>query len=267
MYVHQEVSMSVDASGVSSPILNSLTHEWNFGDFNVSIGKEVQHRFEYPGEYVVTLHSTYKEYEAYARKTVIVLPVSFSLTTSPKGDVQVHNNSKYEVDVSGYKIQAGKTLRFPEGTILLPKATITIPKAKLGYTRGMSVTLKDEMKTVVASLGLTPAVRSVTVETPKPVVLNTYVAKPPKKVAVNVSVPTPSKNFGFAGDESLKETSTSTKEVGPRDSDTTPPLENALLAAPIQATGSIPSEKLPYLALLSVIGLGVLAVFAGQAKK
>jgi len=36
------------------------------------------------------------------------------------------------------------------------------------------------------------------------------------------------------------------------------------MAAPIEATDTIPDGKMPYFALLAVIGLGVTAVFAGK---
>jgi len=87
-----------------------------------------------------------------ARKTITVLPVSFSITIHASGDVQVHNDARYEVDISGYKIVAGGTVTFPSRTILLPNATITIPKEKVQYSGNTTVALFDDTVTLVASV-------------------------------------------------------------------------------------------------------------------
>jgi len=258
-YINQEISASASGGGLSEVILNSLSYDWNFGDFNTGQGKEVTHRFAYPGTYVVTVHGQFKEYEASVRKTITVLPVNFSITTNTHGDVQVHNDASYEVDMSGYKITSGKTLQFPEGTILLPKATITIPKKQLKYTN--SATLFDDMATQLASV-----VSKKTV-TATPRIIAKDPISPPAPIAYAPTI-TPkavaSTNFNF----------TQQKPPNPK-VEVQPPLETVALvaegvsqvAAPIEAAKDIPSEKLPYFALLGVIGLGITAVFAGRVKQ
>ena len=279
VYVDQAVTMTVDAEGVSEPIINSLEHVWNFGDFNTAKGSEVLHRFTYPGEYVVTLKSTYKDYQAQTRQSVTVLPVSFSIGYSSRGDVQVHNNAKYEVDISGYTIHTkDKKLRFPMGTIMLPNATITIPKDRLNYTNGAYIILKDEMSTIVATEGsFISAPRRQVVEQPLVVRQQVSVSngthtqpKNPNESVHGTSVVSESSTFSFVTD-APKESTGSTKVVELPDTQTqeasnTLPIPNTLQAAPIQAVPTIPKEKLAYFALLAVIGLGVLAVFAGKSN-
>jgi len=266
-YVNQTVTLTAETAGVSAGILQSLTHEWNFGDFNTGSGEVVTHRFTYPGEYVVTLHSQYKKYEAYARKTITVLPVNFSLTTSPHGDVQVHNDARYEVDLSGYAISAGTALLFPAGSILLPNATITIPKEKLRYTGLGAIVLRDDMKTVLAELSSwptapasvpsSPTVASVAPTAPQPSIVQD--TSPKASVA---------DSFQFLSEQPPEvgaPTITQTKPPQP-DTPQPTPLPSSQKAAAIEGAGAVPRGVMPYLALLALIGLGILAVFAGRVK-
>ncbi|MFT7507247.1 MAG: hypothetical protein ACI92I_000390 [Acidimicrobiales bacterium] len=254
VYVTQEVSFLAQPSGLADGILNSLSYDWNFGDFNTDTGKEATHRFEYPGEYVVTLHSQYKQYESDTRKIVVVLPVSFSLTINTKGDVQVHNDARYEVDVSGYTIIAGKTLQFPKGTILLPNGTITIPKEKLQYDGSGLVQLRDDMKTVIASLSpsVVPVAPEVAQDTASHILLP--VAYTPHIEPITSQT----KDFVFTGD--------SPKETGERVIPDSDPEEISQSATRIEAADTVPESMLPYFALLAVIALGVLTIFASKVK-
>lgn len=260
-YVHQEVHVNASGSGLSDVILDSLSYDWNFGDFNTAQGKEATHRFEYPGEYVVTVHSHFKTYDAYDRKTITVLPVSFSITTNSSGDVQVHNDAPYEVDISGYRIVAEITLTFPEGTILLPNATITLPREKLRYLD--SAMLFDDMATVVASTvsqKKTVLRKDLASEVTKPVVTQMAYIPAPAPAPVPV-IPSEPAQFIFTEHvPNIIESSTSSHSQEVFSS------EGLQIAAPIEATKEIPSEKLAYFALLAVIGLGVAAVFAGKVR-
>jgi len=269
VYVNQEVSIRANSSGLADVILNSLTHQWNFGDFTTGVGEETTHRFEYSGEYVVTLHSQYKDYEAYARKTVTVLPVSFSMTTNASGDIQVHNDARYEVDISGYTIVAGKTLAFPPRTILLPNATITIPKEILQYRGNTTAALFDDTTILVASIS--PEVTSqdpvVSQSTQRvtPAMSSTLI---PTASSPLSKQDTPPDTFSFADEDTeTKATTEATTSTPSLSIDTDKVYVNegsSQMAAPIEATKSIPEGKLPYFALLAVIGLGITAVFAGK---
>ena len=46
------------------------------------MGSEVTHRFVYPGEYIVSVTSTYKDFTAMDRVVVTVLPTTLSLTVN-----------------------------------------------------------------------------------------------------------------------------------------------------------------------------------------
>jgi hypothetical protein len=78
--------------------------------------------------------------------------VSFSITKNDVGDIQIQNDSPYDVDMSGFVVWGEKEVIFPPKTIILPKATITIAKKRLGLNEQEKlVTLYDTKGNVVTS--------------------------------------------------------------------------------------------------------------------
>jgi len=152
--VNQATEFLAIPSGSSKGILQSLTYEWNFGDFTTSAAPTPIHHYAYPGNYVVTLKVYYNDYEAEFRQSLVALPVTVSMTNTASGDIQIHNDARYELDVSGYRL-GGMT--FPPRSIILPGSTITVPKARLGSVQS-GVVLHDEMKQVVARITHAPIV-------------------------------------------------------------------------------------------------------------
>lgn len=151
-YVNQTIPFSVTGSGIGENIINSLVYTWNFGDSYTATGTKVTHAYSYPGTYVVTINAKYARYDETIRREITVLPVTFSLTENDYGDIQIQNDSPYDVDISGFVLRGEKTVTLPPRTIILPKATITIAKNRLGLrgveekfivlydTKGKSVT-------------------------------------------------------------------------------------------------------------------------------
>lgn len=152
-YVNQPVNFNATPSGVGETIKSSLEYRWNFGDGEVENGKTVAHQFRYPGTYVVTVHGSYKRQEQVAEHEITVLPVVISLTLNRAGDVQINNDSKYTIDLSGYRLRgAGETaFTFAPYTLLRSQQTITIPQARLGNTKERMITLYDQRQVAVAT--------------------------------------------------------------------------------------------------------------------
>ena len=138
-YVNQTVPFSVSGKGVGETIISSLIYTWNFGDTYSSQGKKVEHTFSYPGTYVVTVNAKYGRHDETIRKEITILPVNFSLTENDNGDIQIHNDSPYDVDISGFVIRGDKEVVLPPKSIILPKATITIAKTRLGSKSNLVV--------------------------------------------------------------------------------------------------------------------------------
>jgi hypothetical protein len=125
-YVGEKVAFSAVASGIGETLLQSLQYEWNFGDLATGGGATPSHIFEYPGEYAVTLYASHARHEQAAEAKITILPVALSLERGTNGDLLIHNNDQYEVDVSGYAIEGATAKVFPPRSILLPHATIAL---------------------------------------------------------------------------------------------------------------------------------------------
>ncbi len=153
-YVNQSIFFKVTPSGVGDTLINSLSYEWNFGDGTTAVAKEPIHSYDYPGTYVVTVYGGYKRQEQVARHEITILPVSISLTSSDSGDLQVNNDSPYEIDISGYSVNGGKKFMFPARSVLLPNQTVTLPADKIGQaskavvrdSAGVIITSKEKSK-------------------------------------------------------------------------------------------------------------------------
>ncbi len=151
-YVNQSVDFDVEPSGIGDTLQKSLVYTWNFGDGESQAGKEVQHTFSYPGTYVVQVFGEYARQHAISRQEITVLPVSISLTTNRDGDIQIHNNAPYEIDLSNYRVRATEVLGLPLHTVLMSNQTITIPKEKVGYTGTGMIGLYDQVGELQASI-------------------------------------------------------------------------------------------------------------------
>ena len=145
-YVNQTIPFSVSASGVGENIISSLVYTWNFGDSFTEVGKKVEHAYSYPGTYVVTLNAKFSRHDETMRRVIKVLPITFSITENEKGDINIHNDSPYDVDISGFTVKGEKTIVLPPKTIILPKATITIAKNRLGLIEGDKFVVLYDMK-------------------------------------------------------------------------------------------------------------------------
>lgn len=265
-YVHQPVTMTLQPSGIPETLLNSVGATWNMGDLSVLHGQEVVHQYEYPGKYVVVVTGQFKEREATFRHEITVLPVTFSITKNNNGDLQINNDSKYEVDLSGYSMRGGKTVVIPEDTILLPNATLTIPIERLGGTG--HAWLMDQEHMVVASAVPTVAPKVVAVDTlPTPVAQMPTTFVPPKETTKPpVVIAPPKANFVFADEVEIEEAPVEPMqevlEVVPAQAEEK--LSNE--ATVNQAQVPIPSENLPYYGLAGVLSLGILALYATRVK-
>lgn len=256
IYVNQPVNFEVEPSGLGDVIMDSLQYNWNFGDLNTGVGNKAVHSYEYPGEYVLTVQGKYTRYEQVARKVVKVLPVTFTLTRNSAGDIMLHNNAHYEVDISGYKLFASGPFRFPAYTILLPQATITIPKEKVGAHLASTVILKDMENNIVASVS--PAL-SAKVE--NVVTLGESTQQAPLAPAVSTVT-----NFNF---QSTKSEPTLEKEIKPIETpinDSVKDPTSVQSATVAHSNKTIPREVWPYLGLIVLLAVGIFAVYFSSQK-
>lgn len=249
-YVHQPVALSVTPSGLGKTLLNSLVYTWNFGDFTTSSQKSPTHIFTHAGEYIVTVHATFARHEQIARKKIIVLPVMLALSRDLVGNLQLHNNAKYEMDISGYRVVVGDaSLTLPEHSIILPNATVTILKEKLDGAIEFAQ-LFDQENTLVATYYRHNDV-------PKPA--STYQASAVQAVSHTSN---PSENFVFH--ETDPEVLAVSEKVASSTVSTEEPTQRTVSEQPTKET--IPEETMPLLGLLGIMTLGILGVYFGGSK-
>lgn len=235
-YVNQTINFSVEASGVGDNLINSLRYEWNFGDGTTAVGKEPEHSYLYPGTYVATAYGSYKRQEQIARHEITVLPVTISITRNSKGDVQINNDSPYEIDISGYEVRAGKTFVFPARSVMLPNQTITLPLKKVGYA-------------IASVLDATGAI-VVSENTDKEIINENKIVQRTMPITSTEFVTNKnSQNFNFA--------TTAAESVA---SPTNPVSYDANPASLEQSSSNIPPNTLPYLGLIGVIAVGAIGV-------
>jgi len=248
-YVNQTIPFAVTPSGIGQTIMNSLTYTWNFGDTYGTSSKNTTHAFSYPGEYVVVVEAKFAKEKAIARQEITVLPLAVSLARSPVGDVLLHNNAKYEVDIGGFTLKSGASLTLPKFIILKPNATLTIGAQRLRAEQGRPISLYNALGMYV----LSDSVSSVVVK--------------PSLAASSVSVPTKAISLGqnnttILVQEDTQEIGGETQEGNSTEASTTI-IQIGTPAATIAATpqGFFTKENLPYIGLFGIMSLGILTLY------
>ncbi|MCA9324831.1 lamin tail domain-containing protein [Candidatus Saccharibacteria bacterium] len=248
-YVNQPITFSVSGEGIGETLIDSLQYQWNYGDLSVDTGSSVTHTYQYPGEYVVYVSGSYARHEASTRHEITILPVAFSLTRAPDGAVQIHNNAKYEIDLSGFTLRGARTVTFPDHTVLLPNKTLTIPEQKIGTAT--EVLLRDQTGQIVATTQTTTAESTGSQTEMRQTIAVAPAAAPAVSVVNQVDeLPTTPTGFGFASDQ-VPTSSDVSEEFHQTES-------SQQVASVATATSS---DRLPYLGLIGVMGLALFSLF------
>jgi PKD domain len=285
VYVNQGIAFSVLASNIGEHIIDSLVYTWNFGDTYTKIGKSVEHSYAYPGTYVVTIRGVFGRHDQVVRQEITVLPVNFSLTKNTNGDVQINNNAPYDIDISGYMLEGGKSVIMPEHTIVVAKGTITIAARRLAAVSGTKTTaLYDQMRNLLATTEASslPVAVNTNLVTQK-IVATMPVITPPQKALSVAADETNSQtgNFNFvtaieklgipvavaATAISTSAASLKEGEIHEAQFQSAAVIESAAATA---TTSSLPpgqtEKQWPYVALIGLLGIALLALLL-QTKK
>lgn len=211
-----------------------VRYRWNFGDATVASGRDVTHTYNHVGTYIVIVESYYLKEPKTARRQIKILEPKLSLSRGNNGELTLTNDSKYEIDLSGMQLSGGGEFIFPKYSVLLPGGSVSFNAAELPEVGTGSVTLYDQSGTMVASnyvsaVNTAPTavarVSSVSRKTPQLVVEQT-----PEIISTMVDT-------------------ASTSQVN--------------VAAVSDSVGDSEGEsRLPYLGLLAVISVGMLAVYS-----
>lgn len=255
-YVHQPISFKVEPTGIGDTLIDSLEYQWNFGDGLISTTKDPEHIFDYPGTYLVTIYAGFKRQEQVARHEITILPVTTSLTMNQAGDIQINNDSPYEINISGYQLVADKEFVFPDYSILLPKQTVTIPSRKLGSTKQRLVAFYDTEAALVASV-IPDNLKTNIVSESK--VLQA-ISPQPRITAMAVSKQSviDESDFTFSRTEETSGSESNILNLSSSTADSQ--LARVIDKAPVD------SNRLAYLGLVSVICLGIFSVYATNGR-
>jgi hypothetical protein len=150
-YVNQLVTFKASASGLAASASKLVRFQWNFGDSYIATTTTAWHSYKYPGTYVVTVYARSGKSEQVSRHEITVLPVVFSLTRNEEGDIQINNDSPYDVDASGYTLRGEKSITLPPRTIIANRGTVTIEAARLDGEVESDITFYDNKQTKLAS--------------------------------------------------------------------------------------------------------------------
>ncbi len=156
-YVNQVVAFEMIPKGAGKTILNSLSYMWNFGDTYTGVSKNPIHAFAYPGEYVVVVEAIFGKQKAITRHEIVVLPISLTLEVHESGDILIHNNARYEVDISGYQLKGKDFFVFPKHTIIKSNGTLTVSALRVGGNDTTEFSLHDSERRLLVSTGAIPS--------------------------------------------------------------------------------------------------------------
>lgn len=243
-YVNQ--SIKFDAEPTDGTDGRLIRYQWNFGDAATADSKSPEHSYAYPGTYVVIVESYYDKKEVTARHEINILSAAVTLVRNLNGDVTVKNENSHEIDLDGMKLVGQSVFEFPEYTILMPGKSLVISNSKLDAGANNVVTLHDEFGNVMAS-------------TYKPL------AAAPARVTSVASHKNQAQDLTITDDRETATTSVNANESVNVATDTEAGL-NLQSAAAGEAGRRLPEGSLPYLGLIGVISLSLLALYGSRSN-
>lgn len=126
------------AFGLKKEPIENARYTWSFGDGVYKEGKSVTHIYRYPGEYVVVLEVASGYFSGSDRLKVQATKANVVISgIGDKADyfVEVLNNSKYELDLSGWILRSGGEQFFiPKNTIIMSGGKVIFSSIATGFS-------------------------------------------------------------------------------------------------------------------------------------
>lgn len=256
-YVNQRIAFDVIAKGLGKTSLDSLAYAWNFGDFEIADGQTPTHAYSNPGEYVVTVKGEFGRHVQVVRKTITVLPVALSMSVNESGRVLLHNDAKYEVNVSDFSVKGTQMLTFPERSIILPQGSIMLPAKVTTNAFLYPVSLFDQKGVFLSSSR--QATPSRIADTPPLVPTVAAATFDTEEVAMIETIQNADaeRNFLFGSEVAVEDVPEQNEDISEVMFETD--------AVPFDDT-SIPENALPLLGLFGIVTLGLIGVFIGGKR-
>ncbi len=140
--VGADILLSGEGYGTEGTPLLNARYVWSFGDGGMAEGKNILHRYSYPGVYVVMLSLSSGDYTASDKFTLEAVPANLSVRGETDGSVSVFNRGTAEIDLGRWMLRRGDvSFIVPLNTILLPQAGIRVHPSLTGFSGGPPVEL------------------------------------------------------------------------------------------------------------------------------
>lgn len=227
-FVDQAIEFSVRP--VEGDLERLIRYAWNFGDGTTADSQSPTHYYRHPGVYLVVVESYYLKTSLVTRAEITIHAPELSLLRT-SGGVSLTNNSSEEIDLSGMQIKAGDwNFTFPNHSWLLPGKSIV---AEGAFSMGTATLYSRTGRLVTGEHVMTTAAPKIS--SPKP----------------RISAVAPPRSVDQSPTTTVKEEESSE-------------IKNA--AAVVEA--GTPTKVWPYLGLLAVVSLGLLALYReGKTKE
>lgn len=118
-------------------------YKWNFGDGTSMDGRDITHRFEYPGRYAVVLEVVSRQgARATEQITVSVESLQVAFKTLSDGGVVIENLATRDIDLSEWQVaQYPFAFKLPQNTVILRGGSIRLSSTKLGFRSTIATVL------------------------------------------------------------------------------------------------------------------------------
>lgn len=148
-------SLSLEAKHKLSKDLNNKNCDyfWTFGDGASLAGEKVEHLYKNAGEYNVVLNGVCGELKSVSRMLVKILAPKLVLQQIQDGSVIITNNSKFEMNLYGFKLVSGtQNFVFPMDTIVSAGREVIFPAEYIKIPASGNVILFDVAGQAVANI-------------------------------------------------------------------------------------------------------------------
>lgn len=111
--------------------VNSSQYVWNFGDGGIGNGNRVEHIYQFPGTYTISLTIPHEKVALSAYQRITLSPANVHITEvlpGTEGWIEITNGASSALNLSRWLlVSGGASFMFPAGTVVAPNASVVFP--------------------------------------------------------------------------------------------------------------------------------------------
>ena len=230
-------------------LVENVRYVWNFGDGTTAEGESVQHHYNFPGRYAVTLTVAQDRNSGADRLIVTAEPARLGFVVHDDGSVEIVNNAGRDLDLSHWIVAKGyQRFMLPDESYLLAGASLRISQKTLAFMPDTVTEL--QYPNGVRAFGAGEAT-SVPQFAAVPVIQETVDDAPIPEAPVAVRTPPQSRVMNFSAPE--------TSDIPPADVELAT-SSRVSSSAQVAAAGSVfPAQSPWFWGVFAIVGVGALA--------